>query len=221
VNVIPPTPSGELPLTERLKSRTRELHLRAERSGVMGELIGGRIQAPAYVALLSNLLCLYGALEDALDAQAPALHRLGAVMPRANRASALREDLDCFSRAGWAAPRAPVAGTSAYVQRLRDVDDAAAHRLIAHAYVRLLGDLHGGQVLARIVRQTFAIAPGEGTRFYEFGDAARVQALRDDFRARLAAVALPRALADEVVAEACWSFEQHCTMFEQINATRA
>jgi heme oxygenase (biliverdin-producing, ferredoxin) len=214
-----PVSFSPMPLADRLKSRTRELHQRAERSGVMGELLAGRLRPAAYVALLSNLSALYQALEAALDLHAPALGRLGAALPALGRACALQDDLDSFARAGWAAPAAALASaTAVYVQRLRAIDAASAHRLIAHAYVRTLGDLHGGQILMRLVREAFALAPGEGTRFYEFGDAARVQALRNDFRMRLAAIELPPALADEVLAEACWSFEQHCWMFEQIES---
>jgi heme oxygenase len=208
-----------MPLADRLKSRTLDVHRRAERSGVMGELLAGRIRPAAYAALLSNLLVLYETLELALDARGEVLRRLGAAPPAPSRVRALRDDLDSFARAGWSAPAAPAAATAVYVRRLSAIDAAGAHRLIAHAYVRTLGDLHGGQILMRLVREAFAwLPPGEGTRFYEFGDAARVQALREAFRSGLAAIQLPIALADEVVAEACWSFEQHCMMFEQIHA---
>jgi heme oxygenase len=205
-------------LPDRLKSRTIELHRRAERSGVMGELLAGRARPAGYAALLSSLLVLYEALERALDGHGEALRRLGAALPVPSRVRALRDDLDCLARAGWPARAAPAAATVAYVRRLSAIDAAGAHRLIAHAYVRTLGDLHGGQILMRLVREAFAsLESGEGTRFYEFGDAERLQALREEFRSRLAAIRLPTALADEVVAEACWRFEQHGTMFEQID----
>jgi heme oxygenase len=208
-----------MPLPDRLKSRTIELHRRAERSGVMGELLAGRARPACYVVLLSNLLALYEALERALDGHGEALRRLGAALPVPSRVRALRDDLDSFARAGWPARAALATATAVYVRRLSAIDAADAHRLIAHAYVRTLGDLHGGQTLMRLVRESFASLPSaEGTRFYEFGDAVRLQALRAEFRSRLAAIRLPTALADEVVAEACWSFEQHCTMFEQIHA---
>ena len=41
--------------------------------------------------------------------------------------------------------------------------------LAAHAYVRYLGDLAGGQALGRIARQAYALPDGAGTRFFDFG----------------------------------------------------
>ena len=103
-----------------------------------------------------------------------------------------------------------------YVQRLRALHGASAHRRWAHVYVRCLGDLHGGQVLARLVREHFGLDGADGTRFYDFGDDDRVHGLRDDLRTKLAALPLDAVQADEVVAEAVWAFEAHCRIFEQI-----
>lgn len=42
------------------------------------------------------------------------------------------------------------------------------HRLVAHAYVRYLGDLSGGQFIKRIVSKAYNLEDGEGTSFFEF-----------------------------------------------------
>jgi heme oxygenase (biliverdin-producing, ferredoxin) len=198
--------AGDLP--QRLKAATRELHARAERSGVMADLLAGTIRREAYVALLVNLRAIYAALEAALD-RGPASSALAPLF----RHAALEADLRAFH----ATAQAPVPATLDYVQRLHALRGANAHRLWAHAYVRYLGDLHGGQILSRRVRERFAVA--DGARFYEFGDEARVRALRGDLRSQLATLGLAAAQADEVVAEAVWAFEAHCRIFEQIQAT--
>lgn len=192
-------------LPQRLKAATRELHARAERSGVMAALLAGTVERGAYVALLANLQAIYAALEAGLD---PA-HGLAAL----SRSAALDADLRAFG----AAPAALVPAAHDYVDRLHTLRGARAHRLWAHVYVRCLGDLHGGQILERLVRARFALA--DATRFYDFGDEARVRALREMVRARLASLALSPTQADEVVAEAVWAFEAHCRLFEQISAT--
>lgn len=192
-------------LPQRLKAATRELNARAERSGVMAALLAGTVERSAYVALLANLQAIYFALEAGLD---PA-HDLGALA----RSAALGADLRAFG----ATPTALVPAACDYVDRLHTLRGASAHRLWAHVYVRCLGDLHGGQILERLVRARFALA--DGTRFYDFGDEAQVHALRTMLRARLASLALSPAQADEVVAEAVWAFEAHCRLFEQIKAT--
>lgn len=189
-------------LPQRLKAATRTLHVRAERSGVMAALLSRTIDREAYVALLANLQAIYDAMESSPE---------GLPMPLA-RSTALADDLRAFGRP---AP-AVVPATLDYVQRLRSLHGANAHRRWAHVYVRCLGDLHGGQILARLVREHFGLGGADGTRFYDFGDDDRVRALRDDLRAQLASLPLDAAQADEVVAEAVWAFEAHCRIFEQI-----
>lgn len=189
-------------LPQRLKAATRALHARAERSGVMAELLSRAIEREAYVALLANLQAIYAAMESAPEGLPPPLAR----------SAALAADLRAFGRP---AP-AVVPATLDYVQRLRSLDGANAHRRWAHVYVRCLGDLHGGQILGRHVREHFALDGADGTRFYDFGDDDRVRGLRDDLRAQLASLSLNAAQTDDVVAEAVWAFEAHCRIFEQI-----
>ncbi|MBX3638371.1 MAG: biliverdin-producing heme oxygenase, partial [Rubrivivax sp.] len=55
-----------------------------------------------------------------------------------------------------------------------------------------------------------------GTRFYDFGGAVHVQRLRTAFRQRLAALPLAAAEQQAVIDEACWGFEQHRRIFEQL-----
>jgi len=52
-------------LAERLKTETRALHTSAERSTFMGVLLRGRMERPAYCALLRNLHAIYALRDDA------------------------------------------------------------------------------------------------------------------------------------------------------------
>ncbi len=197
-------------LPQRLKAATHEWHARAERSGVMAQLLGGTISRDAYVGLLANLQALYAALETGLQNHAPE-----PLLSRLARSAALQADLTAFG--ATVAPALPLTpSTLAYVARLQSLGSAQAHRLWAHVYVRYLGDLHGGQILSRIVQERFALRGS--THFYEFGDAQAVQALRTALRQRLCNLGLDSGQANETVAEAVWAFEAHCKMFEQLQA---
>lgn len=204
-----PEPQPDLP--QRLRQATQALHRQAERSGVMAQLLGRRLDRSGYAALVGNLRALYAALEPALAgwSQARSLGGLG-------RAEALDADLSALRDLGEAVP-APVSATRDYVTRLGQAGATAPHRLVAHAYVRYLGDLHGGQVLQRLVSELYRLPGTAGTRFYQFGPPERVQQLRDGVRSWLGAVPLTPAQADDVVAEAQWAFEAHCRMFEQLD----
>ena len=205
-------------LPQRLKAATAEEHRRVERSGVMVTLLRGRVERVAYLALLRNLHAIYAALEPALLRHAANAVVGPVVMPELFRSDALESDLQTLRRD--ADPPAAVLqpATAAYVERLRELDATRPELLVAHAYVRYLGDLSGGQQLRRIVGQALGLAGGAGTRFYDFGDSARVSALALRFRAALEEVGARAHDADAIVAEAESAFGRHGRLFEQLAA---
>jgi len=207
-------PRTDLPA--RLREGTWDLHQQTERTGLMAELLGGRIDRAGYCALLRNLHALYAALEAALAAlqSDAAVALLSAATLR--REPALRRDLLDLHGAGWPdeLPLQPAA--AAYVQRLQALADAGSRALVAHAYVRYLCDLLGGQVLQRLVARSLGLAAGEGTAFYDFGSANEVQRLRGALRGGLARMPVSADEAALIVAEARWGFQQHQRLFEEL-----
>lgn len=204
---------------ERLKHETRSLHRQAEQTRFMRLLIGGGMGAPAYCRLLRNLLALYCTLEPAILRQAK--HPLLAPVVGIGlfRSAALRADLRalrCDEETAVRSLEPLAAATQAYVQRLRGFGQSGPERLLAHAYVRYMGDLNGGQRLASIVANALQLPHGEGTAFYEFGGAARTAALSGAFRQLLESGAADPEIADTIIAEAQWSFAQHITMFDEL-----
>ncbi len=205
-----PTAPG---LAARLKAETRSLHTLAERAGVMADLMHGRLSLARYCTLLRNLQAIYAALESGLDAT-HADARLW--RPELRRLPALEQDLDELHGGDWRADTPLAHATRAYVERLAALATHDPDLLLAHAYLRYLGDLHGGQVLARLIQRQYGLTAHGGTAFYAFGDAAEVEALKHDFRAGLDALALAPPQADAFVAEACEAFRWHQRMFEEL-----
>lgn len=189
-------------LPELLRNATLELHAQAERTGVMGELLRGQLPRARYVALLRNLLGLYRVLE-ARPLPVPSL----------NRAGALAADLAVLHGPGWEGAVPLAASMDEYLLRLREADAPA---LAAHAYVRYLGDLHGGQILAGIVRRAYSLPEGRGTAFYEFGPEPAVHGLRAGLRTALAALRFGAAELERAADEARWAFAQHIRLFGEL-----
>ena len=215
------TSSNALP--ERLRLETRALHAATERSGAMAALLAGRLPRPVYVQMMRNLHALYEALETALQVHGAAEAVAALQAAPLARAPALAEDLALLHGPGWAEALPLAATTQHYVARLqalaRAAPSEAAPPLVAHAYVRYLGDLHGGQVLQRLVGRHYGLgaeAGAPGTRFYDFGATPQVLALRQQLRAALGALPFDEAEQDTVVAEACWAFEQHRGLFIEL-----
>lgn len=74
---------------------------------------------------------------------------------------------------------------SSYVDRVAVMP---AHRLLAHAYVRYLGDLSGGQFIGNRVAKLFG---AEAISFYQF--TGQVDEIKDAFREGMNAISFTRA----------------------------
>ncbi len=212
-------PAPGATLSARLRAATRGAHARAERAGAMAMLLRGTLDGARYARLLRALHALYDALEGALRRHAahPAIAPLDA--PTLFRADALAHDLAALRAAGLVDARAaPPATSAAYVARLGQLDARDPVRLVAHAYVRYLGDLAGGQLLAPIVERAYGLAPGAATRFYAFGAREAAAARASALRAALDALPLGPGEADAIVEEALDAFERHVMLFEEIAA---
>jgi heme oxygenase len=136
---------------------------------VIAELLAGRIRPTAYLLFVFNLLPIYAALEAALFDQAhlPALGTL--FRPEFARSRPLARDVAVLAERSPATPLRLFAESVAHRRRIEVIARTVPERLLAHAYVRYLGDLSGGQVVRRLLARTPGIGP-EAVRFYEFPD---------------------------------------------------
>ena len=198
-------------LARRLRDTTHTRHRAAESAPFMAALLRGEIDRAAYADYLSNLHAIYDALESALAAHRSEPAFAPFDFPALRRAPVLGADLHAL---GFA-PAALRPATQRYVERLQRAAQAQPWRLLGHAYVRYLGDLHGGQLMRRIVAGALQL-DAQATTFYDFGDEARVRELIAQFRAALDALPLDPAQRDDLVDEACWAFDQHRLLFDEL-----
>lgn len=199
-------------LAALLHDGTKPLHTEAERSGVMAALLRGRASKEAYVRLLAALHAIYASLEAELDRHAS--HSvLGPLQaPGFARRAALESDLEAAAGPHWRtqAPADPLA--LAYAAHLRLLSQKHPERLLAHAWLRYLGDLNGGQIIARLVRASSSLA-GLPTAFYEFPALAEPRAAAAEWRARLDLVPLTADEQQAILAEAEDGFRRHIALF--------
>ena len=204
-------------LADALRHGTHALHREVERSACMQCLLRGRMPQPAYALLLRNLHHLYVGLEAALSRHQA--HPLLAPLhdPKLWRSNALELDLAFLHGPDWPSALPLMAATAAYGQRLQQLADGRPALLVAHAYVRYLGDLSGGQQLKRIVARSLGLPAGaQGTAFYDFGDAEKTALLTASFRARLAGLDVDEPDLGAIVAEAQDAFGRHGALFEEL-----
>lgn len=205
--------SAPLPLSTRLRVATASLHRAVEATPLIASFLRGRLAVADYGRLLRNLQPIYAALEQRLDHAATLPAALGSAPLR--RLAALEADLALVLGDDWAAlPVQPSA--QAYAAHLAGLDEA---RLAAHAYVRYLGDLAGGQMLAQRVTRMLGRADPGGTAFYRFA-APGPAALAAAFRAALDGMALDADGERAIIEEACDAFRRHAALFEGLYGLR-
>ena len=205
-------------LAARLREETHALHHVAEHSGIMRDLLRGRLDRHLYLLLLRNLHAIYAALESALNRHAESTLVAPVRFPLLFREPALREDLEHLHGSDWAS-LSIVDAAAAYVERLQQLSDDRPVLLTAHAYVRYMGDLSGGQLLHEIVRRSYG-ADSTGTAFYRFPVAVDVRTIKAQFHTALETLGVDADEERNIVDEAKSAFSRHARLFEELAAPR-
>lgn len=209
------------PLDRRLAEATGALHRRAERGGVMRALIRGEATRTAYGMLLRNLLPAYEALEQALPC-ARGLSRLVGI--GLERAPALIADLRTLHGPDWRARLPLLPAGRRYAHRVALAASSgprgSACHLAAHAYVRYLGDLSGGQIMRRVLERSLGLGPA-ALHCHDFSSVGDPAAARRLVREALRQAAADAAGMDALVAEARVAFRLNIAVSEAVaDATR-
>ncbi len=201
-------------LARLLRERTADLHGRAERAGIMRNVLSGQFDQRTYCMLLRNLHAIYACLEPALASHATYFPIDQIYDARLIRQHALVADLNMLYGKAWAHDIGLARATVDYTVRIAELSRTRPTLLVAHAYTRYLGDLSGGQVLARIVSGTLQ-TDRVGTDFDVFPEPGAA-ALAMRFREGLAGLGLDEAVCTEIATEARTAFSLHIEMFEQL-----
>lgn len=204
--------------SSRLRLATRTVHTRAEKTTFIRGFLRGTANPTAYTRLLASLHPVYQAMEEEtrrLAAIDPIIARFH--FPELYRTASLEQDLAFLAGPDWARTATPMAASQDYVKRIRLMASAEPLRLVGHLYTRYLGDLSGGQILARIAERSLGLAHGGGLAFYDFDDVADIPAMKALFRSRLDELdALTTTAADSVIDEANTAFRFNIAIFEQL-----
>lgn len=212
------------PLSVALRTATAAAHESAERSSFISELLEGRACYSAFVALAAQQLVIYRALEEVL-VQHYRGHRL--LVPvddrRLDRIAALEHDLRVLvgedyevRLADGSLPLCPA--TVAYAQELRESHTAEV--ILANHYVRYLGDLSGGQIIATLAARHYGV-PQEGLTFYRFPGIDKLKPYKDQYRAALDAMEITPDERERTLVAAGRAFQHIEAVFAGLGQARA
>ena len=202
-----------------LDRATGPAHRAAERSPFLTSLLAGRLGRQAYVDLAAQHRALYGALEAAVAATAGDVVVAPFFAPELARVPALDADLEHLAGPCWHTGTATLPATARYCARLGLLGATWPGGVLAHHYVRYLGDLSGGQVIARALRRVYGL-DGCGTSFYRFDDVPSPRAFKARYRARLDALPWPDDERSRFVDEVVGAFGATTDVLEELMAAR-
>lgn len=174
-----------------LKELLKEQHTNAERQEFVKVLMSGRINPKFYATYLWNQHKKY----DILEAMAGANGLFKDIPHDIRQKMKIEQDfLELWD--GTEGQPALVPSTHEYIMHMRSIMHDP-DKLMAHLYVLHMGDLSGGQIIARRV-------PGEG-RMYKFeGD---IDAIKDAIRSKT---------NDDMAEEAAYVFESSTKLFQEL-----
>lgn len=217
------TEAVEAPLafSEQIRQATWGAHGDAEGASYMDDLLAGKLTLAQYSVLKEQLWFVYREIEEAADAYVddPAAQPFAskAWMDKLRRLPALERDLDVMNP-GWRSTVIPTPETAEYVARLREKANGWAAGWIAHNYTRYLGDLSGGQMIARLAWKLYDISPDHGAEFYHFADIESPKAFRDEYRDALDALEFDEEERRAMIAEVAEAYRLNTAMLSNLNA---
>lgn len=208
----------QAPLSVALKASSAKAHEQAENSSFMDNLLSGRSDRAAFIQLQEQMYFVYEALEA--GARALADDPIAGTMfdPALERIPALEADLDqLHGSTSWRETIRPLPATKAYADRINTlVEENDAAGLIAHHYVRYLGDLSGGQAIAVLVRRDYGIEK-EALTFFDFSAIGKTKIYKDGYRVRLDALPIDSSDRQRMLAETDIAFECNKQVFEELS----
>ena len=175
-----------------LKELTKDLHTDAERTVFAKKLLTGVLTDEEYANYLWQMLLVYNGIETAAKSQDMLKN-----LPDIERTHKIYQD--CIELVGPNHNLKWLPVVIEYYQYLLSLNYNAErkHLVKAHLYCRHMGDLYGGQMIAKKV-------PGKG-RFYEFKDAENLK------------TAIRAELTDDLGDEARVAFEWAIKIMKALN----
>ena len=206
-------------LAQQLREGSQTSHTLSENTAFMKCFLKGVVELEPFKKLTADLYFLYSALEEemARHADHPVVGPM--VFGELLRTAKLEEDLAYYYGDNWRDLIQATPAGAHYVSRIREVSRSNPALLVAHAYVRYMGDLSGGQGLRHIVRSALNLPPDKGTGLHEFDQLPTVEAKRDfkiRYREALNSLPVDEVLVQELINEANLAFALNRDVFHEL-----
>ncbi|ORX56152.1 hypothetical protein DM01DRAFT_1362437 [Hesseltinella vesiculosa] len=224
-----PEPLLQEPLATAMREGTKVIHRAAETSVFTRRFLKGDITREEYGRYLLSLYFVYQKMEDLLKRHKDhPVVKLIYFPEELNREMTLVQDLDYFYGKDLAAalrmdPMSKTPAVQSYLDTLDAACSVSPSLLIAHSYSRYLGDLSGGQMLAKRLKKCIlhlqeddaSWDSTDGLAFYHFNLGNQAE-FKDYFRHQLNGAQVDADMRDLIVQEAVRSFELNIAVFDEV-----
>ncbi len=190
-------------LSQLVREASKDAHVAAERSPFMVALMKGGLPSEAYFDYLAQLAPIYEAIEK-WEGNLPFFDR------RLDRFERIISDLE------YIGTRIVLNETIKYVRHINSlIEKHDEVRLLAHHYVRYLGDLSGGQAIGALVARNLSIPPNF-LSFYDFDDIGDRVRYKETYRENLDTLIAPEDY-QKFIDEAIIAFEYTRKIFSALD----
>jgi len=198
-------------LADKMKAKTWDLHKKAERTGIVGDILKRQISLEAYALYVRNLLDIYEALEKTMIKTSSPTSFQPFFDPALFRTKFLRQDLKTLKSALNQSEFSVLDITNQYVENIETAANKNPAALLGHIYVRYLGDLNGGTVLARLLTDALSLRPSM-LNFYNFPEIDDLKSYRESYRNKLNQLQLTAGEISCAIASAKDAFKLNITL---------
>ncbi|KAI7898656.1 heme oxygenase-domain-containing protein [Cokeromyces recurvatus] len=218
-------------LASAMKEGTKVVHSLAENSIFTKRFLNGTITKAEYGRYINSLYYVYKTMEDLLyqHRENPTV-KMVYFPHELNRVTSLIKDLEHYYGRDRVAElidfKNVTPAVKDYIKTLHTAAERNPSLLIAHSYVRYLGDLSGGQILAKRLKKhvlnldvtDLAWDSSEGLEFYNFRNIENHAEFKNVYRSRLDNAHVTQSTKESIIAEAIYSFELNIALFDEIQA---
>lgn len=199
----------------RLRQVTQDDHQSAESSKFITTLMAGERSARDYTLLISQYHYIYAALEQEVRRLAHQAELSPIFDLALERSANIDGDLAVLLPAHSFEQLPPaLPATTEYVEAIHAAAIEPA-RLVAHHYLRYLGDLSGGLAIGKLVARHYGIAP-EALNMWNFEQIEKPKLYKDRYRLQLDIFGEDETRAVAVLDEAQRGFQWNKQLFQEL-----
>ncbi len=204
----------ELTFSRQMRDAGNEWHVKVNTLPFTQSLVKGDLTEKQYCQYLVDIKEIYDQLETELRTLLDSEPAKTLAIEQLFRTSSIDKDLEAFG----AKDVKPGESAVKYRNHLRYLGEFHPHKLVAHAYIRFLGDLFGGRVIYKSFEEKF-----EGKlAFYDFSGLCKEYNLKDparfvrQFKQILDQILLTVEQSRDVLGEVAEAYQMHMAMFEEL-----